>query len=245
MADAIANEHGGSPDAAAAMGAAAAGARAGRHAPVVVSLRPIASGLPVGFFGLVGAATITGVQLLGILPVAASRAIGMLLLATVLVQLIGGIASIAARDVIAASLMLTFCGVWLVTALVYLTSPPDGLVALGLWYFGLSAVICCLISAGVQKLALAMVPITGLPAFVVTGVYLVFGGPDVEEAAGVLTLALALVALYAGLALLHEDARRRTVLPTLRRGKMRESLTGPFELQIRDIEHEAGVREYL
>jgi len=76
--------------------------------PAVVTLGPIASGLPLGSFGLVAAATITGVQLLGLLPVSASKAIGLLLFATVLVQVIGGISCIGGRDVIAATLMLTF-----------------------------------------------------------------------------------------------------------------------------------------
>ncbi|MCU1491470.1 MAG: hypothetical protein JWM85_2875 [Acidimicrobiaceae bacterium] len=213
--------------------------------PAVVTLRPIASALPVGFFGLVVAATISGVQLLGILPQAASKAIGLLLLATVLVQVVGGIASIAGREVIAATLMLTFAGTWLVTALVFLVHPTDGLISLGIWYFALCPVIICLISAGTAKLALALVPMTGLPSFLLTAVYLVFGGKGVGQAAGVLTLALAVVALYAGLALLLEDARRRTVLPTLRRGKMRRAFTGDFADQLSDIEHEAGVREYL
>lgn len=85
----------------------------------------------------------------------------------------------------------------------------------------------------------------GLRAFLLTGIYFVYGGADVELADGALTLGLALAALYAGLALLHEDARRRTVLPTLRRGKMRDALTADLAAQLRDIEHEAGVREYL
>ncbi len=213
--------------------------------PATVVLRPIASGLPLGFFGLAAAATITGVQLVGLLPVSASKAIGILLFATVVAQLIAGIAAIPGRDVIAATLMITFAGVWLVTAIVDVTSPRDGLETLGIWYFALGAVICCLIASGIQKLALALVPITGLPAFVLSGVYLVYGGKNVEIAAGALTLLLAVTALYAGLALLLEDARRRTVLPTMRWGKMGDAFTGDLATQLRDVTHEAGVREYL
>lgn len=213
--------------------------------PVVITLRPVASGLPFGFFGLVVAATLVGAQAYGLLPVKASLAIGLLLLPTVVAQLVGGIACLVARDVISGSLMMVFSGVWLGTALVYLTNPPDGLVALGVWYLALAPVIMALISSATAKLALSVVPMLGLPTFVVTGVWLIYGGRGMGQATGVLSFALAFVALYAGLALLLEDARRHTVLPTLRRGAMKRAFTGSFEDQLVDLEHEAGVRRYV
>lgn len=217
------------------------------HLPVTVMLRPLASGLPFGFFGLVAAATITGVQALGILPQDASRAIALLLLPTVILQLVGGISCLLGRDVVSASLILTFAGVWLGTALIELVQPPHGQATLALWYFALGPVVLCLISAGTGKLALTLVPISGLPAFIVTGVWLYQGGETngLGIAAGVLTFVLASVGLYAGLALLHEDARRHTILPTMRRGAMREAFTGDFASQVHDLEHEAGVRRYI
>lgn len=208
-------------------------------------LRPIASGLPFGLFGLVNAAALVGVQAFGILPASASTAIGMLLLPTVILQLVGGISCILGRDVIAASMMLTFSGVWLGTSLVLIVQPHDGLVVLGIWYFAISAVILGLITSATGKLVIALVPVTGLPTFLVTAVWLVWGGSGMGKAAGVLSFALAAVALYAGLALLFEDARRRTVLPTLRRGAMRRAFTGDLDAQLENVEHEAGVRQYL
>lgn len=215
--------------------------------PVTVMLRPLASGLPFGFFGLVAAATITGVQALGMLPKDASTAIALLLFPTVMLQLVGGISCLLGRDVVSASLILTFSGVWLGTALIELVQPPHGDVTLALWYFALGPVILGLISAGTGKLALALVPMTGLPAFIVTGVWLYQGGGTngLGMAAGVLTFVLAAAGLYAGVALLHEDARGHPVLPTLRRGAMREAFTGDFESQLRGLEHEAGVRRYV
>jgi hypothetical protein len=215
--------------------------------PVTVMLRPLASGLPFGFFGLVSAATITGVQAIGLLPASASRAIALLLLPTVMLQLVGGIACLLTRDVVSASSILTFSGVWLGTALIGLVQPPHGQDTLALWYFAVAPVVLCLISAGTGKLALALVPVTGLPAFVVTGIWLYKGAGTngLGLAAGILTFVLAAAGLYAGLALLHEDARRHTVLPTLRRGAMREAFTGDFASQLRDLEHEAGVRRYV
>lgn len=215
--------------------------------PAVVTLRPIASGLPFGFFGLVIAASLIGAQAYGFVPASAGKAIGLLLLPTVILQLVGGTSCIMARDVISASLMLTFSGVWLGTALVYLVMPPHALLVLGIWYLGLAPVIGCLISSATAKLALSMVPMVGLPTFVVTAVWLIGGGKStvLGMVTGVLTWVLAAFALYAGLALLLEDARRRTVLPTLRRGPMKEAFTGDFSAQLTNVEHEAGVRRYV
>ena len=215
--------------------------------PAVVALRPIASGLPFGFFGLVAAASMIGAQAYGFLPASAGRAIGLLLLTTVVLQLIGGISCIMARDVISASIMLVFSGVWLGTALIYIVMPPHALLVLGIWYLGLAPVIGCLISSATAKLALSMVTMSGLPTFVVTAVWLVGGAHPgaLAYATGVLTWVLAGFALYAGLALLLEDARRRTVLPTMRRGPMKEAFYGDFASQLNGVEHEAGVRRYV
>jgi uncharacterized protein len=227
------------------VGAPARGDTDTRQLPVVVTLRPIASGLPFGFFGLVVAATLVGAQIYGFLPASAGLAVGLMLIPTVIVQLVGGIACLVARDVISASLMLVFSGVWLGTALVYIVHPTDGLVALGIWYFALAPVIGALICAATGKLALALVPVTGLPTFLVTAVWLVYGGKTLAQAAGILSFILAFFALYAALALLLEDARRHTVLPTIRRGAMKRAFTGDFDEQLVDLEHEAGVRRYV
>jgi hypothetical protein len=209
-------------------------------------LRPIASGLPFGLFGLVVAATLTGTQAFGILPTSASLAIGLLLFPTAVAQLVGGISAVLGRDVIGASLMIVFSGVWLGTALVYVLHPTDGLEVLAVWYLALAPVVIGLISSATGKLGLALVPVTGLPMLVVTAVWLLSGSPKgLGEAAGVLSFALAAAGLYAAVALLLEDARGRTALPTLRRGPMREAFTGDFSAQLEGVEHEAGVRRYL
>lgn len=215
--------------------------------PAVVTLRPLASGLPFGFFGLTMAAALVGAQAYGFLPPSASLVIGLLLLPTAVLQLIGGISCILGRDVISASLMLIFSGAWLGTALVYLVNPPHGLPALGIWYLALAPVIGALISSATGKLALSIVPVIGLPTFVVTAVWLLgnAGNAGLGKAVAVLSFLLAAVGYYSGLALLFEDSRRRTVLPTLRRGPMRQAFTGTFTDQLTDVEHEAGVRRYV
>lgn len=219
----------------------------GQPVPAVVTLRPIASGLPIGFFGLVLAAALTGAEAYGFLPAISGKAIGMLLLPTVVLQIIGGVSCILGRDVISASLMLTFSGAWLGTALIYMTTPPEGLKVLGIWYLALAPLIAVLISSGTKKLALVAVPCVGLPTFVVTAIWLIGGAKstDLGHAVGIMSWVLAALATYVGAALLLEDARRHTVLPTLRSGPMKEALTGDFASQLTGIEHEAGVRRYV
>lgn len=217
----------------------------GTRLPVQVVLRPLASGLPIGFFGLVAAAGLTGADAYGFLPKSADLAVGLLLFPTVLFQLVGGISAIASRDVISASLLLLFSGVWLGTALVYCLHPADGTAALAIWYFCVGPVILVLISSATGKLALTMVPVTGFPTFMLAGVWLLLGGAGLGQAVGVLSFVLAAVALYVSLALLFEDSRRRTVLPTLRRGPMRDAFEEGFARQLDDLEHEAGVRRAL
>ncbi len=216
-----------------------------RAIPATVMLRPLASGLPLGFFGLVAAATLVGAQLYGFLPAHAGVAIGLLLVPTAVAQLVGGISAILARTGIGASLMITFSGVWLGTALVYLVHPPDASVTLAIWYLALSAVIVCFLSAATGKLAIAFVLFAGLPAFVVSAVWLLAPSTALGHAAGILIFVLAFAGLYAALSLMLEDARRATVLPTLRRGPMKEVFTCGFDAQLEGLEHEAGVRRYL
>ncbi len=213
--------------------------------PVTVVLRPLASGLPFGFFALVVAATMLGAQALLVLPGRASLGIGLVLIPTAIAQFVAGLAAIPSRDVISATLMMVFSGVWLGTALVFIFSPPYGHGVLGVWYLALCPVIACLITAATAKLAVSVVPMSGLPTFLVTGIWLLVGGRDLGYAVGVLSFVLAATGLYAAVALLFEDARRHTVLPTLRRGPMKEAFTGDFESQLQDLEHEAGVRRFL
>jgi len=145
--------------------------------PVSAVLRPLASGLPFGLFGLVVAATMLGAQALLFLPMRASLAIGVVLIPTAMAQLVAGVAALPSRDVISATLMMVFSGVWLGTGLVFIISPPYRHVVLGFWCLALCPVIACLISAGTAKLALSLVPMIGLRTLLVTGIWLIVAGP--------------------------------------------------------------------
>jgi hypothetical protein len=65
------------------------------------------------------------------------------------------------------------------------------------------------------------------------------------DAAGIVGLFLCALAVYAASALALEDVRRETLLPLVRRGVGRESLSSDLPAQLARIEREAGVREQL
>lgn len=71
------------------------------------------------------------------------------------------------------------------------------------------------------------------------------GGDGLEQAAAIVGLALGASAVYAGLALLLEDARRDTLLPVFRSGRARAAVEGGLGAQLTKVENEAGVREQL
>ena len=89
--------------------------------------------------------------------------------------------------------------------------------------------------------------VMGLAAvrFAVTGVHECTASPTWKTVAGVTGLVLGAVAYYAAFGFELEDARRRTVLPLLRRGQARTALQGDVADQLDAVAHEAGVREQL
>ena len=99
-------------------------------------------------------------------------------------------------------------------------------------------------AAASKLLASVVMALTAL-RFYLTGAYELSAAAPWKDAAGITGLALAAVALYAGLAFELEDSRRSTVLPTFRRGAGREALTGNVSDELARVQHEAGVRQNL
>jgi DNA helicase TIP49 (TBP-interacting protein) len=66
-----------------------------------------------------------------------------------------------------------------------------------------------------------------------------------EDAAGVVGLALAALALYAALATVLEEALGRTVLPLGRRGEGKTAIYGSLLEQVGRTPNEPGVRTQL
>jgi uncharacterized protein len=191
----------------------------GTPGPAQVVLRPLATPLPLGFLALVLATTaFSAVQLGWVLPTEGRIAGLVAVFATVPLQLIAAVVGFLARDPVAATGMGILTGTWAVVGVATLTSPP-GAVSTGLGVFLLAAGLCMLVpavSAGAKLVPAAVMGLAGV-RFAVTGAYHLTASAGWKTTAGWVGLALAVLALYAALALELEGSHGRTVLPLGRR----------------------------
>ena len=220
--------------------------RYGTQAQIV--LRPLANPLPLGFVGLAGATLLLSGLQLGWLEAGEGQAVALALIAFVFpLQLLTSVFGYLARDVVAGTGMGILCGTWLTVGLVMLTSPP-GATSDALGLFLLLAATAMLIPASAASAA-KLVPAAVLGGaalrFLVTGIYELSGSGTWEDIAGVVGLALCVLALYAALAMALEDARGRTVLPLGRRGDGRIPPEARLEEELSGVEREPGVRNQL
>ena len=120
-------------------------------------------------------------------------------------------------------------------------SPALGLVLVG----AATALLVPAVTASLSKVLAGLVMALSSVRFHLTGAYELSSGAGWKDAAGVVGLLLAAIALYAGLAFELEDNRRATLLPTLRRGSGRTALAGSLADEVSGVQHEAGVRRTL
>jgi uncharacterized protein len=213
-----------------------------------VMLRPVASPLPLGFLALVLATTVFSAVQLGWVPPGDGRVAALTAVAaTVPLQLLAAVMGHLARDPVAATGMGVLAGTWAVVGLTTLTSPPGAtspalgvlLIAAGLAMFvpAASALSAKVVPAAVMGLA-------GL-RFLVTAGYQLTASAAWKSAAGWVGLLLALLGLYAALALELEGSHGRTLLPVGRRGQARAAVLGESPLDPRTLAGEPGVRPQL
>jgi hypothetical protein len=212
-----------------------------------IMLRPVGSGLPLGFFSFGIGMLLLGCQAIGWIPVGEQRDVGVLLATFVFpLELVATVFAFLARDTLGGTTLGLFTTSWLALGVSQLMSPPGSKsVALGIYLFGFAT----------AALLLALLSSTGKPFFsvllgvatarmVLAGAYEVGGGTTLYHVAGGCGLALAALAMYGGSALALEDARQREVLPLFRRGQAAASFEG-FEAQLERLEAEPGVRPQL
>lgn len=213
-----------------------------------VTLRPIASPLPLGFLALaVATFTLAGLQL-GWIGSAQQHDAGLVILTfAVPLQGLSTIYGFLARDSAAGTGMALQAGGWLsIGAATFSGRPGQTSGALGLLLVGAGTVLLVpAATAAMSKILASVVMALTAVRFYLTGTYELSGSAGWKEAAGIAGLILAVVALYAGLAFELEDSRRATVLPTLRRGPGRQALAGDLPDEIAGVQHEAGVRRKL
>jgi uncharacterized protein len=213
-----------------------------------ITLRPMASPLPLGMLALaVGTFTLAGLQL-GWIPLSQSRAAGLVILAFVVpLQTVSFIYGFLARDPAPSTGMALTAGGWFSIGLVTATwHPGQTSPALGLLLIGAAtAMLVPAVTASLTKLLASFVMLLTAVRFYLTGAYEMSSAAGWKTAAAVAGLVLAATAAYAGLAFELEDSRGATVLPTLRRGPGRTALAGSLADEVAGIQHEAGVRRNL
>jgi len=221
--------------------------QAGRAPEVQIVVRPIGTPLPLGFLGLVVATTCFSALQLGWLPAEEGGTVALgVLVFTVPAQLIAAILGFQARDPVAGTGMGVLAGVWAAVALATYTGPP-GATSPGLCVLLLAAAAAMLVpaAASLTKLVATAVMVLTSARFAVTGLAELTELGTWKSAAGVVGLVLAVVALYAALALEIEDAKHRTVLPTWRRGTGADALCDDPARQAAGVAAESGVRRQL
>lgn len=216
------------------------------HATRVV-LRPIASPLPLGFLALTVATVAFASLQLSWIPQDQGRtvALGVLVL-TVPLQFLAAVMGFLARDPVAATGMGILSGTWAAACLATLTSPP-GAASEGLGIILLMSAACLVIpaTAARNKAVPALVILASATRFAVTGLAEIDGGRSWMHAAGWVGIGLAVLSVYAALALELEGSESHTVLPLGRTGASKEAVDSVLGDQVERVATEPGVRQQL
>jgi uncharacterized protein len=217
-------------------------------AGVRVVLRPLATPLPLGFLALAMATTVFAALQLGWIPPDQGRVAAITaIVATVPLQLLAAVLGFLARDPVAGTGMGVLAGTWAVAGFTTLTSPP-GTASAGLGVLLLVAGVAMAIPAAAaatgKLVPAAVMGLAGL-RFLVTAGYELTGSAGWKTASGWVGIALAVIALYAALALELEGLKERTVLPVGRRGAGAAAMRGESSSDPSELAREAGVRSQL
>ncbi|WP_402373046.1 GPR1/FUN34/YaaH family transporter [Isoptericola rhizosphaerae] len=212
-----------------------------------IVLRPSGNPLPLGFMALALATVGFSCLQLGILGPEEERTVALaVLVLTVPLQSLAAIVGFGARDPIAGTGMAMVAGVWAMLAASTLTSAPGtSSPAVGVLLLTAAVAILVPASAAHGKLVAAAVMVGSAARFALTGVAELTGSGPWEAVAGVLGLVLALLALYAALGFVLEEADHPVRLPVLRRGDGIKPLRDDLEEQVEGIARAAGVRQQL
>lgn len=213
-----------------------------------ISLRPIATPFPLGFFALATASLLVAGMELGWFASADRQIVAIVLIGFAFpLQLLASIFGFLGRDTAAATGFGVQGGTWLVVGLDLLLTPPgSSSPALGVLLLAAAAwVLFCAMGSALGKLAPAAVLILTALRFLLTGLHEVTASTALGDAAAIVGLVLVAVAAYVALALEVENLQRRTVLPVLRRGHGAEAMQGDLAAQAQRLDREAGVREQL
>lgn len=215
--------------------------------PVRITLRPLASPLPLGFFAFaIGSFVFTAFEL-GWVPQTPARQAALVMLVFVApLELLASVLAFWARDPGGATALGLFGMTWGVVGAITLTSTAPRSPVAGVFLLCVSAVILAFGATSLpSKPVLSLVGVVASARFLLTGVYEIHSGEGWRHASGWVGLPLAACAFYLALALMIEDAQHRTVRPLLRRGEARTAIESHLADQTAAVEREAGVRGQL
>jgi uncharacterized protein len=219
-----------------------------RHAAQTrIFLRPIGSGLPLGFFSFGIGMLLLGSLAIGWIPIAEQKQVGMLLMSFVFpLELIATVMAFLARDTLGATTLGLFTTSWLALGWADFSAAPGAKsVTLGIYLFGFAtAVLLIGVLSTLGKPFFSVLLGVAAARMVLSGYYEVGGTHEWLKVAGGFGIGLAALAMYGGTALALEDARQREVLPLFRRGAADTAFQG-FEAQLNRLEAEPGVRQQL
>lgn len=215
---------------------------------VRITVRPIGTPLPLGFFSFgLGNLLVVAWQMHWI-PLAETRTMGLVLLGFAApFQSFTGILGFLARDAAAGTSMFVFASSWIVTGLAMVATGNAQHVHVLAWYESGAAVVSLLLAvdAALSKPFLSTLLVLAAIRFGASAAFQ-FGAPHalsfIASAAGAVLVAFA---FYGGVALLLEDMRHKPVLPVFRRGQARMAMTEGVDAQLANLAHEPGVREEL
>ena len=197
-------------------------------------LRPVATPLPLGMLGLAVASSTYAALQLGWVPTSEAHTAGLAaVFFAVPLQLLAATIGFATRDSAATTGLGMQAGLWAVTGVNTLTSPPAATNAVfGVVLIAIAAsLLVPALSAGSKPVAALVFLTTALHSVVLAG-YELSSSTGWQTTAGIIGLVLAGLALYNAMAFELEGAYQRRVLPIGRRSSA--------------VEHgEPGVRRQL
>jgi succinate-acetate transporter protein len=217
------------------------------HEQTRIMLRPVGSGLPLGFFSFAIGMLLLGCQAIGWIPASEQKDVGMLLIGFVFpLELLATVFAFLARDTLGATTLGLFTTSWLALGWIQHASTPGATsVAVGVYLFGFAtAVLLLAVLSTMGKPFFSLLLSVAAARMVLSGAYEVGAGQDIFQISGGFAIALTALALYGGVALALEDAHQRELLPLFRRGAAAESFEG-LEAQLERLEAEPGVRQQL
>jgi len=212
-----------------------------------IVLRPIGSGLPLGFFAFgIGMLLLAGLAI-GWIPLDEEKHVGQFLFTFVFpLELLATVLAFLARDTLSGTTLGLFAASWVSLGWAdYTAAPAAKSTTEAIYLFGFAtAVLLIALLATAGKPFFTLLLGIACARMVLFGYYEIGGSHAWSTASGWCGIALAALSMYGGTALALEDARRRDVLPLFRRGPANAAF-GSYSEQLARLESEPGVRQQL